>query len=71
MTPEQMNRRLAVLERRAAKIDREIRDIQEACPHPDAISVARSNTGNFDPSHDCYWTEFLCPHCGKQWDLIR
>lgn len=27
----------------------------------------RGNTGNYDPSSDCYWVEFKCPICGDYW----
>lgn len=28
-----------------------------------------SNTGNYDPSADCYWTNIRCQDCGKRWHL--
>lgn len=38
-----------------------------SCQHPSATRTARANTGNYDPSADCYWYEFRCPDCGKFW----
>jgi hypothetical protein len=41
--------------------------LQEACPHPDATKEPKANTGNYDPSSDCYWYDCHCPDCGKFW----
>jgi hypothetical protein len=44
--------------------------IQEICYHPDVVKTHKSNTGNYDPHADCYWTEFKCPDCGKWWSEV-
>lgn len=41
--------------------------LQEACLHPNASVTHRADTGNYSKSDDCYWTEHLCPDCGKFW----
>jgi hypothetical protein len=41
--------------------------IQNKCKHPSAIKVYGGDTGNYDPSNDCYWTDFHCPDCNKKW----
>ena len=44
-------------------------EIQESCTHPkDSVhSEFGSNTGNYDPSADTYWTDYYCEDCGKRW----
>lgn len=58
-----------VLVTKDAKIllDRLIEQIQKECPHTNAQKKHRADTGNYDPSSDCYWTEFTCSDCGKMW----
>jgi len=41
----------------------------ESCDHENAMKKHFSNTGNYDPSNDCYWTEFYCPYCGRKWTV--
>ena len=47
----------------------ELIDLQTICPHPtDAVfKRPESDTGNYDPSQDRYWTDFTCSHCDKRW----
>lgn len=51
----------------ALRVQSELNELREGCTHPDAAKEHKSNTGNYDPSSDGYWTEFKCPDCGKQW----
>lgn len=46
-------------------------EIQEACTHPPIVVRYQycSNTGNYDPSNDGYWTNYLCTLCEKQWSV--
>jgi len=53
--------------RMIAKLNEEKLRLQNACNHPGLISVQKSDTGNYDPTHDCWWVEFTCPNCGKFW----
>lgn len=50
-------------------LNKQIEEIQEHCSHPVACvdKVHKSNTGNYDPSCDHYWTDFKCHLCEKQW----
>ncbi len=41
--------------------------LQEECEHAFVEKKHHSNTGNYDPSADCYWTVFTCPDCVKVW----
>lgn len=49
------------------KLQKELTALQESCAHPRVTKEHKGNTGNYDPSADCYWTEFSCPDCGKWW----
>lgn len=56
------------------RLNKEIRDLEiqldkvrKHCRHPNVKKTHRSNTGNYDPTCDCYWTEFDCPDCGRRW----
>lgn len=44
-----------------------LKKLQEECPHTNLSKKHRADTGNYDPSCDCYWTEFECHDCGKFW----
>lgn len=46
-----------------------IATIQDICIHPEeaVIKVAGANTGNYDPSADCYWYTCTCGLCDKMW----
>ena len=41
--------------------------LQQSCEHPNKSSKYGSNTGNYDPSADCYWIDHVCTDCGKRW----
>ena len=43
--------------------------IQKACPHNDKTGRYGSNTGNYDPSADCYWINVSCEDCGRTWSI--
>jgi len=52
-----------------AEIYSKIQMIQSLCSHP-APAVTKkhgANTGNYDPTCDCYWTDFYCTLCEKSW----
>lgn len=51
------------------EIQVKINKIQEACSHPEGAVTKRhgSNTGNYDPGADEYWTDFHCELCLKYW----
>ena len=46
---------------------RDLAELQATCLHPSPQKTHRANTGNYDPSSDCYWTDFACLDCGKSW----
>jgi hypothetical protein len=51
------------------ELKQEVIDIQEQCTHPPLVLVKEynSNTGNYDPSQDCYWINYHCELCEKRW----
>jgi len=59
--------KVANIEARIEGLQHELECLQRECPHPKAKRVPRSNTGNYDPSQDCYWYDCHCPDCGLRW----
>lgn len=57
------------LKEQIKRIQAEIEAIQEECSHPLACRITKnkSNTGNYDPESDSYWTEHTCQLCEKRW----
>lgn len=51
------------------KANKKIAKLQEECQHEGVIKTYGSNTGNFCPDDDCYWTNFHCECCGKRWTV--
>lgn len=51
------------------KLEDELVKHQNKCKHKNATKKWGGNTGNYDPSADCYWTEFHCPTCLKRWTV--
>ena len=48
-------------------LNKELRVIQLNCEHENVDMVARSNTGNYDPSNDSYWYDCRCLDCDRFW----
>ena len=67
MTPEEIRKKRAALEKRREKYFIDKYKLEDACPHENATKKHKGNTGNYDPASDLYWTEFTCPDCGKFW----
>lgn len=51
------------------RLTQELHALQKACPHIDKTGVYGSNTGNYDPSADCYWISVNCHDCGRTWSI--
>lgn len=49
------------------------KQLQDLCEHPaHATQIERgSNTGNYDPHADCYWTNYKCCLCDKYWTVYH
>lgn len=71
MTPNQVRRKLAVINKNQEKWDQAERDLWANCPHPDASKKYCSSTGNWDRNDDAYWIEWKCPDCGRKWSTVQ
>ena len=62
--------RVSEYKERISQLNNLIEEIQDQCSHPEkAINkIAKSNTGNFDPSEDKYWYHCYCTLCEKSWN---
>lgn len=49
------------------KLVAEREQAREKCRHNNTVHRFFSDTGNYDPTQDCYWIEFRCYDCGKVW----
>jgi hypothetical protein len=67
MTPEQVNAQRLKIETRLNKANADLKSLQSTCTHPNVVQKHGGNTGNYDPSSDCYWIDFTCPDCDKRW----
>lgn len=67
MTQEEIRRKWESIDRREDKLAKELAKLQTLCTHPNVKKTHKSNTGNYDPSADSYWIEFVCPDCCKRW----
>lgn len=43
--------------------------IQKDCKHPMSARDEKrgGDVGNYDPSADSYWIDYICGLCGKEW----
>lgn len=67
MTQESIRKKWKSIDRREDKLAKELAKLQSLCGHPNVDKTYKSNTGNYDPSADSYWIEFVCQDCRKQW----
>jgi len=51
------------------ELEDQLEEIQDRCSHPAQAILAKngSNTGNYDPSADSWWTDHHCRLCDKKW----
>ncbi len=67
MTPSQIKRKWASIDRRREKLSHELAKLQALCTHPNVTKKNCGDTGNWDRNDDSYWIDFRCPDCRKQW----
>jgi hypothetical protein len=67
MTPAQIRRRLATIEKHQNKWADAEKELRKVCNHPAADKKYCGTSGNYDPTADSYWIEYRCPDCGKFW----
>jgi len=60
-----MNTRIEEINKEISKLERELYEIRKSCLHENYKSEYGANTGNYDPSSDCYWINVECLDCGK------
>lgn len=48
-------------------LQKELAVVQATCKHVKATKKHWSDTGNYDPTQDKYYTDFECPTCLKKW----
>lgn len=60
-------RRAQSAQRQVEGAQKKLNAVRDECTHPFAVKINRGNTGNYDPSADCYWKDCSCPDCGKVW----
>lgn len=49
------------------KLQAELVAHQNRCKHLKVVRIPRGNTGNYDPTQDCYWLDCSCETCLKRW----
>jgi hypothetical protein len=68
VTHKQLIRKYRTLKKRRMALSEQMQQIQlRECLHPNLVRTPKSNTGNYDPSSDCYWYENKCPDCERFW----
>lgn len=57
------------LKQQIKDLETKIKSIQDQCSHPKEALESKNggNTGNYDPSNDCYWIDHHCHLCEKKW----
>lgn len=57
-----------IQKKKVKKEEDELKTIINKCKHEYVKLKAKSDTGNYCKSDDCYWYEIECKVCGKRWD---
>lgn len=55
------------IEDKIANLYNDIKELQKVCPHENLQGKYQASTGNYDPSSNSYWVNFLCQDCGLRW----
>lgn len=71
MTPKQLeiNKLVTKYSSDIDKLWKKIKSVRSKCRHPKRFrtKIHKSNTGNYNPHQDSYWTENTCHICNKYW----
>ena len=53
-----------------AQLRGQIKTLLNGCSHPvETVDIKyMSDSWNYDPSNNRYWTEYTCSVCGKRWE---
>lgn len=69
---QKINDNIGILRKEMNTLYDELHECQDKCKHKRAIKVGGgADTGNWDKSQDCYWHDFKCPTCLKEWREYR
>lgn len=71
MNAEEIRSRVGYITGRIDHWQEMLDEVQENCPHENVDAQKGGNTGNYDQSADCYWTDFHCHDCDKQWTVFK
>jgi hypothetical protein len=61
-----MSQEILKLQKQITTIQSKIAAIQKSCQHENNEAEYGSNTGNYDPSSDCWWIFVKCLDCDKR-----
>lgn len=61
-----MNSQILKYQKQITTLQFKIAAIQESCQHENNIADYESNTGNYDPTSDCWWVFVKCLDCDKR-----
>jgi hypothetical protein len=62
-----ITKRREAVEKKIALLHVELANLKKLCKHENVKREFKSDTGNYDPSKDCYWVDHYCPDCGAKW----
>lgn len=58
--------KISQIKEQIESLQKELQTLKKVCKHTRVIYNHGSNTGNYDPSADCYWLDVECIDCGKR-----
>lgn len=61
-----MNSQILKYQKQITTLQFKIAAMQDFCAHENNEAEYRSNTGNYDPSSNCYWVFVKCLDCDKR-----
>lgn len=62
-TSKQIQRARARIEATIKRQHEALEALRAECTHPNMIVTHGGDTGNYDRSANCYWTDYRCPDC--------
>ena len=63
--PKDGKSRIQIIKQQIENLQKELKTEQDNCLHKNVMYETGANTGNYDPSSDCYWNDVQCIDCGK------
>lgn len=60
-----MNPEVEKINKQISKLTSKLNKIRESCEHENVDLEYKADTGNYDPSSDCWWISGNCLDCGK------